>query len=46
MTYLTACEVCGKGNDDRPAIFQGKPWCCDDHRKMITGEIPWPRPKG
>jgi hypothetical protein len=37
----TLCRVCDKIG---PMVFRNDPWCCDDHRKVIKGEIlPGPR---
>jgi hypothetical protein len=32
------CGVCGKGDEDRPTIFKGEPYCCEAHRKQLAGE--------
>lgn len=33
------CKVCGKPDNEKPAIFKGEDYCCDDHRKVLTGEL-------
>jgi len=32
------CEVCGT-DGARPMVFRGEQFCCDNHRKVIIGEI-------
>lgn len=34
------CEVCGKTDDRKPMCFRGMKWCCDIHRKILSGELP------
>lgn len=36
------CKVCKTPDDQKPMVFRGEDWCCDTHRKMIVGELPWP----
>jgi hypothetical protein len=33
------CAVCGKTDDQKAMAFVGEDWCCDLHRKALTGEL-------
>lgn len=34
------CEVCKKPDHQKPMCFRGMKWCSDNHRKVLTGELP------
>lgn len=36
------CEICEKKDTEKPMCFKGVDWCCENHRKIIVGELPWP----
>lgn len=38
------CKVpgCGTVDADKPMTFSGTDACCELHRKMLAGEIPFP----
>lgn len=38
------CKICGKNDSERPLVFRGEEFCCDDHRKMLTGEMEYDGP--
>lgn len=38
------CPVCWKQDPDRPMCYRGEPWCSDDCRKVVQGEVR-PNPK-
>jgi hypothetical protein len=29
------CEVCGKQDNEKPMAFRMKPWCSENHRKVL-----------
>ena len=33
------CPVCWKQDPDRPMCFKGEPWCSDQCRKVVQGEV-------
>jgi hypothetical protein len=33
------CGACGTSDSEKPMCFQGEPWCSDDCRKLMQGEI-------
>jgi len=37
------CKVCGAKDDQKPMVFRGEDFCCDLHRKMLSGELPMNR---
>lgn len=37
---MNECEVCGLPDSEKPMVFRGEQWCCDDHRKVLMGEKP------
>lgn len=37
---MADCRICKKPDHQKPMCFRGEDWCCDLHRKMITGELP------
>jgi hypothetical protein len=39
---MNPCEICKKADHEKPTCFRGEKWCCDNHRKMIIGELPRP----
>ena len=36
---MSDCRVCGTRDDKKPQIFRNESWCCDNHRKIILGEL-------
>ena len=40
MSLMNKCKVCGE--EIKITIFRGLGYCCDIHRKMVNGELPWP----
>ena len=36
---MSDCRVCKTRDDKKPQIFRNEDWCCDNHRKVILGEI-------
>lgn len=38
---MNPCEVegCGKPDDQKPMAFRGEPYCSDQHRKVLAGEL-------
>lgn len=32
------CLVCGKRDPDKPIVFRGSPFCCENHRKEYHAE--------
>lgn len=39
LLFMHNCEVCGKPDNEKPMAFRMKPWCCEDHRKKIQGDV-------
>lgn len=35
-----SCKVCGLPDDQKPMVYRGEDWCCEQHRKVLTGEVP------
>lgn len=39
MPQGPTCEVCGKPDREKPQCFQGCPYCCELHRKVLMKEM-------
>ena len=42
-----AHRMCGKKDPEKPMVFRGTDWCCDNHRKLVgwqRGPYEVPRP--
>lgn len=33
------CQVCNTPDDLKPMCFKGEQYCCEDHRKILDGEV-------
>jgi hypothetical protein len=33
------CRVCGTSDTEKPMVFRGSDFCCEQHRKVGMGEI-------
>lgn len=40
---MNECEICEKPDSEKPSVFRGKPWCSENHRKLIQGDSPTKR---
>lgn len=36
---MNPCLVCGTTDDQKPTCFRGTGWCCENHRKILAGEL-------
>lgn len=36
---MSDCRVCETPDSEKPMVFRGEPYCSDDHRKVIIGEL-------
>lgn len=37
-TFMHNCEVCGKPDSEKPMAFRNKPWCNENHRKVVQND--------
>lgn len=37
--FMHNCEVCGKADNEKPMAFRTMPWCSENHRKQVQGDV-------